>query len=273
MGQNVRCIQDSEDVRRYPRADRDTWNRAQAVKTANLVRGDGNTKTFYLLQHLIKCQGCGRLLGARTRRDRNKINRYYRCYGYQKSCRTSPHINADALEARVWSEISDVLKRPDLLSARFNASEDAGALAEDITSAERDVTKWNRKNERLVSLYVGEDITKAEFDHQRKYIQEPLEAAQQRLSGLRDRQGRADASMGILGRFLAVSREYMDDEEKRKVLHNVIESATLSAENQPRYQLRLPAAPKIYASSAEAERDGLNVGPEVAIGNTPSAWT
>ena len=135
-----------------------------------------------------------------------------------------------------------------------------------------------------MSLYVGEDITKAEFDHQRKYIQEPLEAAQSRLADLRHQKGQASASMGILERFLSVSREYMDslenmdDEAKRKVLHNVIDSATLSDENQPRYQLRLPAEPKIYASSAEAIRDGLNPGvevpsPDVAISNTPSAWT
>lgn len=165
-----------------PIVDRDTFNRAQAVKKQKLVRGHGNTKTTYLLQHLIRCKGCGRLLGARTRREGNKTTRYYHCYGYTKACRPRPYISADALEARVWSEISDVLKRPDLLSTRFNEAEDNGSLAEDIQSAERDIAKWHRKNERLVSLYVGEDIDKAEFDHQRKYITEPLEAAQERLA-------------------------------------------------------------------------------------------
>lgn len=267
-----------------PIVGRDTFDRAQAVKRSKLVRGDGNTKTFYLLQHLIKCDGCGRLLGARTRRERGRTSRYYHCYGYSAACRKHPYINADALEARIWSEISDVPRRPDLLSARFNETDDTGSLAEDIQSAARDVAKWNRKNERLVSLYVGEDIDKAEFDHQRRFIQEPLEAAQERLSGLKDRQGQESASAGLLERFLTFARQYadsldgMDAEARRKVLHTVIDSATLSAENQPRYQLRLPAEPKIYASSAEAIRDGLNPGvevpsPDVAIGNTPSAGT
>ena len=263
-----------------PIVSRDTFDRAQAVKRAKLVRGTGNTKVTYLLQHLIRCEGCGRLLGARTRREGGKINRYYRCYNGSKACRPHPYISADALEARIWSEISAVLRHPDLLSTRFNESEDNGSLAEDIQSAERDIAKWNRKNERLVSLYVGEDIDKAEFDHQRKYVTEPLEAAQERLAVLRNRQSQDSASAGILERFLSFAGEYMDsldnmdDEAKRKLLHAVIDSATLSAENTPRYQLRVPAQDSQHRRPEQLSAAFHGVPSQgMAIGNTPSAWT
>ena len=167
-----------------PIVDRELFDRAQAVKKERLIRGLGNTKVHYLLQHLIKCEGCGRMLGARTRREGPRVHRYYHCYGFTSACRKHPYINADDLEARVWSEISAVLKRPDLLSAKFNETADTGSLAEDIEGAGREVAKWDRRNGRLVSLFVGESITKTEFDHQRKFITEPLEAAQERLTVL-----------------------------------------------------------------------------------------
>ena len=58
------------------------WDQAQECLSKNLVRGaKGNTKSFYLLQGIVTCAGCGRILGARTRRERGHVLRYYRCRG------------------------------------------------------------------------------------------------------------------------------------------------------------------------------------------------
>ena len=60
------------------------WDKAQECLSKNLVRGaKGNTQVSYALQGLITCAGCGRLLAARTRREKNgRTKRYYRCRGY-----------------------------------------------------------------------------------------------------------------------------------------------------------------------------------------------
>ena len=78
--------------------DADTWERAQALKKQRMSRAKRNTRVFYLLQHLAKCQECGMLLGGRATRqntvrrngkvyhyDLEVPRRYYQCYGMKKA--------------------------------------------------------------------------------------------------------------------------------------------------------------------------------------------
>ena len=176
-----------------PVVSRALWDKAQDLLTKKTVRAArGNTKVNYLLQGLVRCESCGRVLSARTRRERGRVLRYYRCRAYAKSCRPKPYIKADDLEAKVWGDIKNVLIRPDLLVERFNDTH-GDTLAADIDLAEREVAKWTRRNERLVSLYVRDAISEDEFEHERRYVREPLEAAQSRLADLR---GQGDTAGG-----------------------------------------------------------------------------
>ena len=45
-----------------------TWRRVQQLKRERLKRAKRNTRTFYLLQHLVYCDSCGRMIGCRTER-------------------------------------------------------------------------------------------------------------------------------------------------------------------------------------------------------------
>ena len=100
---------------------RATWDRAQDLLTKKTVTASrGNTKSFYLLQGIVTCAGCGRILAARTRHERNgRTLRYYRCRGYTRSCRPRPYIRADELEATVWYHVRAVLTMPDKIAKRF----------------------------------------------------------------------------------------------------------------------------------------------------------
>ena len=249
-----------------------TWERTQSSLTRNAIRGEGNSREFYLLKHLFHCEGCGRMMGARTRREGETTYRWYRCYGWTQACRPRPYMPADALEARVWSEITDVLRRPDLLVSRFNQDNHQDTLAEDLRVVEREVRKWTTRADRLITLFTAGDISKAEFDRQRRYVLSPLEDAQHRLERLRNQQAKTSNTTDLAQAFFTFAAEYADkldtlgDEERRKVLREVVESATLDADNNPRYQLRVPAEPKIYASAKEMAADGL----PVAIGSSQS---
>ena len=55
-----------------PSSRRPCGTRRKTCLTKNLVRGArGNTQTDYLLQGIVTCAGCGRLLAARTRREKS----------------------------------------------------------------------------------------------------------------------------------------------------------------------------------------------------------
>ena len=165
-----------------------------------------------------------------------------------------------------------MLRRPDLVVDRFNITEAGDALEDDIKVASKEVARWIGRKERLVSLFVSEAIDRSEFDHQLRFIQEPAEAAETHLANLKHRQGQQDASTEICERFLASAKMYadnladMDLNARQELLRTVIASATLDYDNQTRYRLNVPAAPRIYASSAEAAEDGR-------ILSDTSAWT
>ena len=250
------------------------WDKAQECLSKNLVRGTrGNTKATYLLQGIVSCEGCGRILAARTRREKNgRTLHYYRCRGYVRSCRPRPYIAADALEKEFWYHVRAVLTMPDKIAKHFR-DPNGDTLNEGIKAAERDLSKWQRRNERLTAIYVQEIITEAEFSHQRRFVMEPLEAAEERLDSLRVQKERADASTDMVAAFKASVGKYLaflgvdpktgepladggplDLAGRKAVIRDVVASATLNAEGQLRYQLRLPV-------------------PKVAITSSSPAWT
>ena len=269
-----RMVYDGVEIPCPAIVDRATWDEAQKLldrKTVTAARG--NTKSFYLLQGIVSCEGCGRILSARTRREKSgHVLRYYRCRGYARSCRPRPYVRADELEATVWHHVRAVLSRPDLIVKRFSDN-DGDNLDEDIQAAERDVSKWTRRSERLTAIFVQEVIGQDEFEHQRRFVMEPLEAASERLDSLRVQKDRADASTDVMAAFKAASGRYLanigvdpktgelspdggplDAEGRKAIIRDVVSSATLNAAGQLRYQLRLPA-------------------PKVAITSSSPAWT
>ena len=245
------------------------WDEAQKLLDRKTVTASrGNTKSFYLLQGIVTCAGCGRILAARTRHEKNgRTLRYYRCRGYTRACRPRPYIRADELEATVWHHVRAVLARPDKVVERFSDNDD-NTLNADIRAAERDLQKWMRRDERLTAIFVQEIISQAEFEHQRRFVREPLEAASERLGRLRAQKERADAATGVMAAFKASAGKYLerigvdlktgapsedggplDFEGRQAVIRDVVSSATIDEDNQLRYQLRLPA-PKVAITSS-----------------------
>ena len=89
-----------------PLVDEETWERAQALRRRRLTRSPRNTKTFHLLQHLVRCSECGMLMGPNVVRSQSvrkggktyryeldPPRRYYQCYGmrtHHLRCREHP---------------------------------------------------------------------------------------------------------------------------------------------------------------------------------------
>ena len=109
--------------------DEQTWDLAQSIMKKRRTRSGRNTKIFYLLQHLVRCTGCGMLMGCMATRKRTvKRNgkvykydletprRYYKCYGVQHfrtGCREHTMIRAERLEGLIWGEVKKVMENPE----------------------------------------------------------------------------------------------------------------------------------------------------------------
>ncbi len=261
-----------------PLVDEETWERAQELRRRRLTRSPRNTKTFHLLQHLVRCSECGLLMGARTVRSQSTKKggkwysrrlktprRYYRCYGmgapYRLRCREHPFIRAERLEELVWGEVRRVLEQPELIAAGLAALEpdEDGGLDGEIARTERELAGVQLEEDRAIRLYVSGKITEEQLDHQRRFIGERLERLRARRDEYRAREsaqaGRRVALEGVVewARSVGAGLDGLADEERRELLDLLLEDATINGENRVTLTLAFPADGELV-SIAEPER-------------------
>ena len=244
--------------------DEQTWDLAQSIMKKRRTRSSRNTKIFYLLQHLVRCTGCGMLMGCMATRKRTvKRNgkvykyemktprRYYKCYGVQHfrtGCRKHTMIRAERLEGLVWGEVKRVMENPDLIVAGIesvDSREDEG-LEKQIARAERELQKVQFEEDRAIRLFVTEKITEEQLDRQRKFITERLESLRARLADCRARETAA-MEKRVLGEqvvewatTIGDSLDDLPDVERREVLRLLLDEVTIDGENNVNLTLAIP---------------------------------
>ena len=246
--------------------DDETWERAQALRARRRTRSPRNTRTFHLLQHLVRCAECGLLMGANVvrrqsvrrggktyRYELDLPRRYYQCYGsrapYRLSCREHPVIRAERLEGLVWGEVRRVLDNPGLIAAGLAAldpGEDDG-VAEDVARTERELAGVQLEEDRAIRLFVTGKISEEQLDHQRRFIGERLERLRARLDEYRARESAQADRRVVLEQVeewalrVGEGLDDLSDEERREVLDLLLEEATIDGENRITLTLAIPA--------------------------------
>ena len=244
--------------------DEQTWDMAQSLMKKRRTRSYRNTKIFYLLQHLVRCTGCGMLMGCMATRKRTvKRNgkvykyemdvprRYYKCYGVQHfrtGCRKHTMIRAERLEGLVWGEVKKVLESPGLIVAGIESldTQEDGGLENQIAGAERELQRVQFEEDRVIRLYVTEKITEEQMDRQRKFITERLETLRTRLDDLRAREMAAVEKQALGEHVVEWANRVggrLDDlpnEERREVLRLLLDEVTIDGENNVNLTLGIP---------------------------------
>ena len=256
-----------------PLVDQDTWDRTQILKKQRLRRSKRNTKAFYLLQHLLRCSECGLHFCGRSvwnnsnprsgKLDPAAPRRYYKCTGMHSMrlrCRERPYIRAERIEEIVWSEVSRVLRNPDLIVAGMESlhAQDSGGLDEEIGKAERQLRSVQMEEDRAIRLYVSGKITEGQLDHQRKFITERLEILRNQLDELRARAANGAEKRATMEAVLAWARKVgdgldeMTPEQRKAVLQLVLENAIIDKHNQVRINLAIPVEVPVSIASASS---------------------
>ena len=244
--------------------DEQTWDMAQSLMKKRRTRSYRNTKIFYLLQHLVRCTGCGMLMGCMATRKRTvKRNgkvykyemdvprRYYKCYGVQHfrtGCRKHTMIRAERLEGLVWGEVKKVLESPGLIVAGIESldTQEDGGLENQIAGAERELQRVQFEEDRVIRLYVTEKITEEQMDRQRKFITERLETLRKGLDDLRAREMAAVEKQALGEHVVEWANRVggrLDDlpnEERREVLRLLLDEVTIDGENNVNLTLGIP---------------------------------
>ena len=265
--------------------DEESWDRVQRMKKERQRKSKRNTKTFYLLQHMMRCNECGMLFGAhsawstsstrngrRYRYDLKKPLRYYRCYGGKQSlrCRERPYIRAERLEELVWGEVRDVLRNPELIVAGIESmqSPDANGVIEEIASLERGQKRVRQQEERAIDLFVTGRVTESQFERQRGLVTERLKDLEAKLNECRSRQeveaDRREAMESILGwaEEMGAGVDDITPDQQRKILLGVVESITIDRHNDVNITLAISVDDPLSDEAASPQRlDGLGAEP------------
>ena len=251
----------------FPRlVDDEIWEQAQALRARRRTRSPRNTRTFHLLQHLVRCSECGMLMGPsvtrrKTVRQGGKTyryeldppRRYYKCYGmqapYRLRCREKPMIRAERIEGLVWSEVRRVLAKPDLIAAglaTLDSDEDDGS-SEDVARTERELARVQMEEDRAIRLFVSGKITEEQLDHQRRFISERLERLRAKLDEFRASESAQANQRVVLEQVEAWARRVggglddLPDEERREALNLLLDEATIDGDNNVTLTLAIPA--------------------------------
>jgi site-specific DNA recombinase len=111
----------------------ETWNAAQAQRTANSKHVRQHGQRYYLLTGLTKCE-CGHVYSGSNGRYVCSSSTNLRRHYAEKKCH-EPSIKAEKLETLIWDYIRTLVKDPDQLQQRLRAARD---LAYDALKPKRD---------------------------------------------------------------------------------------------------------------------------------------
>lgn len=195
-----------------------TWDRAQALlaQRASKMKARWEGKKYtYLLDGIVYCFHCGRLMGRQTMEQARKtkepyIARYYKCRNKENNC-PNAHKNhrMDVIDSDIVSALLPYLRNPDLIHEGLNASlvnktQEQKELESKAHTIEQRLADIHVELKRLREAFLAGAITaeelkadRAERDAEADKRQQELQATKRRLEELSVGEDRAKAEQVI----------------------------------------------------------------------------
>jgi len=220
--------------------DVNTFDKAQSRLKANSLWSDRNSKRFYLLRGLVKCDVCGHAYcGYCSHSTRNGELRYYRCNrngnrgNLLSGACYSPSVPAKLLEDWVWGKIADFVRNPETVKKAIkNRLESTGndEYGVQINDAEKRLEELIESEKRLLRLYADprNQFSKEALDSESEEIVQSREILKKHICELTDAQTSEKEykkrleSIGFILSKLSKSIQYATPETKRQVIENLL---------------------------------------------------
>jgi site-specific DNA recombinase len=175
---------------------RELFDRVQAkIATNRAFARRNNTAADYLLRALVSCGGCG--LACQARRTLPTGKTYYVCTGKNlqvrrrtgTTCR-SRFVPSGLLDDLVWSDLADLLRRPDRVTAALRRAAGGCWLPQELKARQENLRRGRaslaQQVERLTEAYLSGVVPLAEYQRRRAELERrdgSLVLQQEQLSG------------------------------------------------------------------------------------------
>jgi site-specific DNA recombinase len=226
-----------------PLVDEATWQAAQAQLLANSQYSRRNNgRHQYLLRGLVRCPRCGGSYTGYTQRG----SRGYRCnrsdWGSSSTGQKCPPgaVPAAALEAAVWSAVTNAIREPKVLVEEYQklleASNSGNGLEHEGQQVALALKRARLQEDRVTQAYVNEamDLTryKKEMERLQARIRE-LEGISRELDRKSALEQEAQSGLQYLQTFCHNVAEGLDGlsfEERQELLRLVVDQVTVENE-------------------------------------------
>ncbi len=231
----------------------DLFQRIQHRLQDNKRCSPRHSRTFYLLQHLLRCRVCGTTFRCHSRhitRKRTKQGlkayplatpyRYYECRGTTThpgkfDCRRPAAITAKTIESLVWQKVSDAFQSPeslkDLLAVKASRAERKRHELEDSAKrAEESLKAVDTETQRLLTLARKGLVTEEEMEPQMRTLREQRQHFQVELAKAREQMKSQEVQPDSLEQAkqfcsaIGGRLKMLSDEEKRDFLRLVLDA-------------------------------------------------
>lgn len=174
--------------------DRDLWEAAQRTAGENWKTAQRVVAHEYLLQGHIKCGECGATAYAATDSHGPRPYSYYRCGRRVKQGKAAcdlPGFRVEAVDVQVWAWIKQQLLEPEYLQAGIEGlqreAEHASApIRLQLETVKRQHKTTKAKLDRLLDLYLVEDIDQGQLAQRNQDLTAELDALATRQATLED---------------------------------------------------------------------------------------
>jgi site-specific DNA recombinase len=232
-----------------PIIDDTTFDAASKVSRDNSKWSPRNAEPGeWLLRNLVRCGACGVSVSCHKMRGRDgTIHRYYYCRnhdplragGQDRRCKER-NIRSDELDTFVFEQISDALRRPDVLLAGEQAvatrtpAHDDELLDAQLARFDRKTRAVEEERRRLADLYQAGLIELTEMKRRAHELDQRCAALTQQRQSLADQ--RAELAKGnrlrqrVTG-FAAtatVALEGLDFEQRQKLLRLIVDEVRVT---------------------------------------------
>ncbi|GEM_PF-2462034 len=238
-----------------------TFQQVQRQLDSNRTESPRNTKQVYLLQHLLRCRGCGKPFIARSQVTRHGKPLkapvgYYGCLGMKKSpgaysCRRSAELRASSLEEAVWDKVAQAFAEPkalvEILKARAAASaQETDAVQAELTRAREELQRKQLELQHLLTWARQRLLTAEELRPQLAQVREQQEHWEQEV----DRLGQKLESIHVADQDLSNAEQVcasvrdrlplLTPQERKEFLALVVERVWVDAENNLDIEVVIP---------------------------------
>ena len=242
----------------------ETYQKAKEQLARNAENSPRKTKAFYLLSKLLICAHDNRRMQSSTRpaAGTQRECKYYFCTGSRKGFAAvrcpSSSVSESRIAPPVWAKLKNLLTNPatvlnQLREYQVRTSDD-GELAEKRASLQAQKTRAERRQSRVVELYLSGAIGEERFRSEHAGLKRQIEDVSRELKKLESSEVsheemlRRIRSVDDLYTSFKARLDNASDETKREILQRFVKSVVVRGE-ELNMEVMLPS-PESFAGQA-----------------------